>query len=104
MIDPDMPCFLRVPVSLIPVVLKALEDAGAKEAAQEVRKFTAQYTDPSRNLEREWWLSLAREKREINGDIEFDNDAAISESRFNGEYVLGWVSVPKEEDDNAPEE
>lgn len=101
-IDPNQPCFLRVPAVCVPVVIRALENAGMGEAARAVRKFTTDYLDPAANAERVKWVRWAKDRTEVDGEIEFDADATISHSPDGGgNYVLGWAWVPNTEDDNG---
>ena len=51
----------------------------AKDACEEVRR---------REL-----LDLARDRLERDGEIEFDDDAKVSESEDNGAYVQAWLWV-----------
>lgn len=94
--------FIRVPVESLPTIKDALRTAGFEQAAADVEMFARDYTDPDANTYRQKWLERARDTVEKEGEIEFDNDATISHSDANGEYVLGWVWVEgdKNEDEH----
>ena len=56
-IDPEQPCFCRIPVKAIPVVTTALRQAGMENEAKQVESFTRYYTDPALNAIRLHWFS-----------------------------------------------
>ena len=92
--------FLRLPVRLMPKIVEYLESIGEEEAAINAQSFSTQYVDPDENSSRRDILDSAREQVAKDGEIEFDDDAAVSSSD-SGAYVMGWVWVdlPDEEDD-----
>jgi hypothetical protein len=98
-IDPEQPAFLRVPVKCLPTIIKALKKAGFKQVAGDVEQFTRDYTDPEADAERRRWLAKADELAR-DGEIEFDSDATISHSGDGGQYVLGWMWVDDDEEDD----
>lgn len=102
-IDQEQPAFMRLPVRLIPTVLKALEDSGEVNAAKEVRSFTKHYTDEDLNKYREEWVARAEDLHGRDGEVEFDSDSTVSGSE-GGEYVLAWVWVADDDDDEDEEE
>jgi hypothetical protein len=101
-IDPEQPAFIRVPVKAISVITAALEAVGMKKEANEVEAFARDYTDPEANANRESWLAEANGMAR-DGEIEFDSDSTISHSE-GGEYVLGWVWVKGDEEEDEDEE
>jgi hypothetical protein len=108
-VDPEAQCFLRVPAKCIDTVIESLHSAGYPQEAEAVAQFTAPYTDPNLNAARERWLALAREQIEEEGELEFDDDATISQQvdteSGNGQFVLGWVWVVDtgDEEEASPE-
>ncbi len=84
--------FINVPVNCLPVVLSALRKAGQVEAAQQATEASRHYLDPDANASRLGWLRWARQEYEAE-DIEFDDDATVSETDDDGAFVLGWVWV-----------
>jgi hypothetical protein len=100
-IDPDRRAFIRVRVGCIPAIVLALNRAGFEEDALAVAEFSRQYTDPVSNEDRLYWLEKA-EAVAKDGEIEFDLDGAISGSE-GGQYVLGWVWVDGDEEDDEDE-
>ncbi len=51
-IDPNQPCFLRVPAVCMPVIVAALEAAGMTGVVVSVQEFTRDYRDPAANARR----------------------------------------------------
>lgn len=97
-INPEQLCFCRVSVKAVPTVVNALRQTGFVTEANEVERFTNDYTDPEANSERLRWLEKADALIEY-GKIEFDSDATISHSEDNGQYVLGWIWVEDNEEE-----
>lgn len=100
-VDPDSLAFLQVPVRLLPFVINSLREGGHSSEAEMVASWTSQYTDPQKDAYRREIISLAESKC---GEIEVDENAAISESGDGGEYLLAWLWVPYEEDEKEDED
>jgi hypothetical protein len=49
--------------------------------------------DPKSSVRNKLILALARQFHELEGEIEIDDDAKVSESDGNGAYVQAWVWV-----------
>ncbi len=88
---------IRIPANCLSTVLLALRAAGFEDEAKKVEEFTHEYIDPAANANRVMWVERAREQHGKDGEIEFDDDSTISLSEDNGEYVLGWVWVDGDE-------
>lgn len=101
-IDPEQPCFLRVPVKCVPAVLDGLHGAGFTKEAQDVEDFTRPYTDPELNAMREAWCRRA-DAEARDGEVEFDSDSTFSGSE-GGQYTLGWVWVDGDGADDEEED
>jgi hypothetical protein len=91
--EPNPQAFIRVPVTAIVGIAGYLRSIGMETEANHVLDFGGDYTDPARNLRRQEWVERARDQVAKDGEVEVDNDATISRSEDNGEYVLAWVWV-----------
>lgn len=98
-VNPNQPMFLRVPVKCRDVVLNALSQAGFSAEAAAVAAFTRAYVDPASNADRVRGIERARQAKQEEGSIEFDEDAAISRADDNGQYVMAWVWIEDADDD-----
>lgn len=75
----------------LPAALKALRAEKLHHQAREAERVN------KRDKIDEQFFKAAKDKRQKDGEVEFDDDAIVSVSEDKGAYVMAWVWISDEE-------